>query len=72
MISLWKKGVYNLLILDIKMPKMHGFELYRGLRTTVATRTRSICMWCKPIVACCGPSKLHWWNPLQNRNKLYI
>ena len=28
----FKKGVYNLLILDIKMPKMHGFELYREIR----------------------------------------
>ena len=26
------KGVYDLLILDIKMPKMHGFELYREIR----------------------------------------
>jgi DNA-binding response OmpR family regulator len=25
----FKKGVYDLLILDIKMPKMHGFELNR-------------------------------------------
>ena len=28
----FKKGVYDLLILDIKMPKMHGFELYRQIR----------------------------------------
>ena len=28
----FRKGVYNLLILDIKMPKMHGFELYREIR----------------------------------------
>jgi DNA-binding response OmpR family regulator len=28
----FKKGVYDLLILDIKMPKMHGFELYREIR----------------------------------------
>ena len=54
-----EKGVYNLPILDIKMPKMHGFKIYRGLLTTIATRTRSTYMWCKPIVACCGPSKLH-------------
>ena len=26
------KGAYDLLILDIKMPKMHGFELYREIR----------------------------------------
>jgi DNA-binding response OmpR family regulator len=26
------KGVYDLLILDIKMPKMHGFELYKEIR----------------------------------------
>src|ERR671933_902361 len=28
----FKKGVYDLLILDIVMPKMHGFELYRKIR----------------------------------------
>src|ERR671931_2739122 len=28
----FRKRVYDLLILDIKMPKMHGFELYRELR----------------------------------------
>jgi DNA-binding response OmpR family regulator len=28
----FKKGVYDLVILDIKMPKMHGFELYREIR----------------------------------------
>jgi DNA-binding response OmpR family regulator len=28
----FKKGVYDLLILDILMPKMHGFELYREIR----------------------------------------
>src|SRR4051794_32534203 len=28
----FKKGIYDLLILDIKMPKMHGFELYREIR----------------------------------------
>ena len=28
----FKKGVYDLLILDIKMPKMHGFGLYREIR----------------------------------------
>ena len=28
----FKKGAYDLLILDIKMPKMHGFELYREIR----------------------------------------
>jgi two-component system, OmpR family, response regulator ChvI len=28
----FKRGVYDLLILDIKMPKMNGFELYRELR----------------------------------------
>jgi DNA-binding response OmpR family regulator len=28
----FKKGVYDLLILDIKMPKMHGFKLYREIR----------------------------------------
>ena len=28
----FRKGVYDLLVLDIKMPKMHGFELYREIR----------------------------------------
>ena len=28
----FKRGVYDLLILDILMPKMHGFELYREIR----------------------------------------
>ena len=28
----FQKGAYDLLILDIKMPKMHGFELYREIR----------------------------------------
>jgi DNA-binding response OmpR family regulator len=28
----FKKGVYDLLVLDIKMPTMHGFELYREIR----------------------------------------
>jgi two-component SAPR family response regulator len=28
----FKKGAYDLLILDIKMSKMHGFELYREVR----------------------------------------
>ena len=28
----FRKGIYDLLILDIKMPKMHGFELYREIR----------------------------------------
>jgi DNA-binding response OmpR family regulator len=28
----FRKGVYDPLILDIKMPKMHGFELYREIR----------------------------------------
>jgi DNA-binding response OmpR family regulator len=28
----FKKGVYDLVILDIKMPKLHGFELYREIR----------------------------------------
>jgi DNA-binding response OmpR family regulator len=28
----FRKGLYDLLILDIKMPKMHGFELYREIR----------------------------------------
>jgi DNA-binding response OmpR family regulator len=28
----FRKGLYDLLILDIKMPKMHGFELYREIK----------------------------------------
>jgi DNA-binding response OmpR family regulator len=28
----FRKGLYDLLILDIKMPKMNGFELYRKIR----------------------------------------
>src|ERR687888_2177923 len=28
----FRNGVYDLLILDIKMPKMRGFELYREIR----------------------------------------
>jgi DNA-binding response OmpR family regulator len=28
----FRKEVYDLLILDIKMPKMHGFKLYREIR----------------------------------------
>ena len=28
----FRRGVYDLLILDIVMPKMHGFELYREIR----------------------------------------
>jgi DNA-binding response OmpR family regulator len=28
----FKKGVYDLLILDIKMPELNGFELYREIR----------------------------------------
>ena len=27
----FRKGLYNLVILDIKMPKMNGFELYREI-----------------------------------------
>ena len=28
----YRDGLYDLLILDIKMPRMHGFELYRNIR----------------------------------------
>jgi DNA-binding response OmpR family regulator len=31
-LSNYKIGTYDLLLLDIKMPKMTGFELYRELR----------------------------------------
>jgi two-component system response regulator ChvI len=31
-LSKFKIGIYDLLILDIKMPKMNGFELYREIQ----------------------------------------
>jgi CheY-like chemotaxis protein len=31
-LSNFKAGLYDLLLLDIKMPKMNGFELYRKLK----------------------------------------
>jgi DNA-binding response OmpR family regulator len=31
-LSKFKPGYYDLVILDIKMPKMNGFELYTGIR----------------------------------------
>ncbi|PWU82193.1 MAG: hypothetical protein DLM72_03270 [Candidatus Nitrosopolaris wilkensis] len=31
-LSEFKEGVYDLVILDYKMPKMNGFELYRKIR----------------------------------------
>ena len=31
-LSVYKAGSYDLLILDVKMPKMNGFELYREIR----------------------------------------
>jgi two-component system, OmpR family, response regulator ChvI len=30
-LSNFKAGLYNLLLIDIKMPKMNGFELYQEL-----------------------------------------
>ena len=29
----FRKGIYDLLILDVVMPKMDGFELYRAIRS---------------------------------------
>ncbi len=31
-LSSFKKGLYSLALIDIKMPKMNGFELYREIR----------------------------------------
>ena len=31
-LSNFKLGLYDLLLLDIKMPKMNGFDLYQGIR----------------------------------------
>jgi DNA-binding response OmpR family regulator len=31
-LSNYKPGLYNLLLLDIKMPKMNGLELYQNIR----------------------------------------
>jgi DNA-binding response OmpR family regulator len=31
-LSQFKPGVYDLLVIDIKMPKMNGFELYKEIR----------------------------------------
>jgi two-component system, OmpR family, response regulator ChvI len=31
-LSSFKQGLYSLVLLDIKMPKMNGFELYREVR----------------------------------------
>lgn len=31
-LSTFKAGVYDLALLDIKMPKMNGFQLFRNLR----------------------------------------
>ena len=31
-LSDYKPGIYDLLLLDIKMPKMNGFELYKEIK----------------------------------------
>ncbi|HEY6669290.1 MAG TPA: response regulator [Candidatus Nitrosopolaris sp.] len=31
-LSDYKPGIYDLLLLDIKMPKMNGFELYKKIK----------------------------------------
>lgn len=33
-LSNFKTGIYDLLLLDVKMPKMNGFELYRHMSKT--------------------------------------
>jgi|SRR5581483_1834610 len=35
-LSCFKSGVYELVILDIRMPKMNGFELYQQIRKSDA------------------------------------
>ena len=32
LVKTYKKGIYDLLLLDIRMPAMNGFELYREIR----------------------------------------
>ena len=34
-LSKYKPGSYDLIILDIKMPKMDGFELYQEIKKTI-------------------------------------
>lgn len=36
-LSDFKPGLYNLLLLDIRMPEMNGFELYQKFRETDST-----------------------------------
>ena len=33
-LSNYRAGIYDLLLIDIKMPQMNGFELYQKLRNT--------------------------------------
>jgi two-component system, OmpR family, response regulator ChvI len=42
-LSSFKPGVYDLLLLDIKMPKMNGFELYNVIRKL--DKAIRICFW---------------------------
>jgi two-component system, OmpR family, response regulator ChvI len=42
-LSNFKSGMYDILLLDIKMPKMNGFELYEKIRKTENNTKAKIC-----------------------------
>jgi two-component system, OmpR family, response regulator ChvI len=41
-LSNYKAGVYNLLLLDLKMPKMNGFELYKKIKDKEDRNNRGV------------------------------